>query len=223
MIRPPQPVILYEDNHVIAIGKPAGMLSQADLSGDLDVLTFVKAFIKRRDGKPGNVFLGLVHRLDRPVAGAMILAKTSKAASRLSAQLRERSARKIYRAVVEGTPEPGQAELIHRLDRDRAARLTRVVAEGGKEARLSYRVLESAGSRSLVEVDLGTGLPHQIRAQLAAVGHPIVGDRKYGSAEALAGGPGRIALYSRSITFAHPVSREPVSVTADPPAGWPWG
>ena len=214
--------VLHEDNHVIVIDKPPGMLSQADMSGDLDVLTVVKQLIKQRDAKPGNVYLGLVHRLDRPVAGVMIIAKTSKAAGRLSSQFRSREAKKKYRAVVEGCPDSDNGRLVHMLLKDRVTRVTRVVEQGGKEARLSYRVIETRGSSSLVEVDLETGLSHQIRVQLSHIGHPIIGDRKYGSSRDLPGGPGVIALFSRSITFAHPTKKEPVTVTADPPKGWVW-
>ena len=214
--------ILYEDNHVLAIDKPAGMLSQGDLSGDLDVLTAVKELLKRRDAKPGNVYLGLVHRLDRPVSGAMLLAKTSKAAGRLSRQFRERETVKLYRAVVAGVPEADAAELAHNLEKDAEARVTRVVASGGKVARLGYRVLERRETTALVEIELHTGLPHQIRAQLGAIGHPILGDRKYGAASHLDTGPGAIALYSRSISFKHPVRDEVVTVEAPPPPHWPW-
>ncbi|MDD5308521.1 MAG: RluA family pseudouridine synthase [Deltaproteobacteria bacterium] len=214
--------ILYEDNHVLVVDKRAGLLSQADLSGDLDVLTVVKEFLKRRDEKPGNVYLGLVHRLDRPVSGAMILAKTSKAASRLSAALRARDVYKVYRAIVHGAPEPAEGELRHRLLKDQAARVTRVCGEGeGREARLAYRLLEARGDTSLVEVDLLTGLPHQIRVQLAAIGCPIVGDRKYGSPVALP--DGRIWLHAFRVTFPHPVTREAVAIEAPLPPGWPEG
>ncbi len=214
--------ILYEDNHVVAVDKPAGMLSQADLSGDLDVLTVVKDLIKRRDGKPGNVYLGLVHRLDRPVAGAMLLAKTSKAASRLSAQFRERETVKLYRAVVLGAPEPAEAELTHELAKDQASRVTRVVRTGGKAARLRYSVLERRDAVSLVEIELHTGFAHQIRAQLSAIGHPVCGDVKYGAPSHLASGRGAIALYSRSISFKHPVRDERITVEAKAPPHWPW-
>lgn len=220
---PPGLEFLYEDNHVLVVRKPAGMLSQADLSGDLDVLTAAKAVIKRRDGKPGNVYLGLVHRLDRPVSGVMLLAKTSKAAGRLSREMRERRPRKIYRAVVAGRPDPPEGRLRHFLLKDRANRVTRVVSGTGqgKPAELSFRVLGSRADTSLVEVDLLTGLPHQIRAQLAAIGHPILGDRKYGSKVALP--DGGIALYAASLAFAHPVQGDLVEISTDPPDGWPWG
>jgi len=214
--------ILFEDNHVLAIDKPAGMLSQGDLSGDLDVLTAVKELLKRRDGKPGNVYLGLVHRLDRPVAGAMLLAKTSKAAGRLSRQFRERETVKLYRAVTAGAPATDEAELVHNLEKDAATRVTRIVAGGGKVARLRYRVLERREATALLEVELLTGLPHQIRVQLAATGCPILGDRKYGAPSHLPSGPGAIALYSRSISFAHPVRDERLTIEAPPPPHWPW-
>jgi 23S rRNA pseudouridine1911/1915/1917 synthase len=215
---------LFEDNHLLVVDKPAGLLSQADLGGDLDVLTLARELIRQRDAKPGNVYLGLVHRLDRPVAGVMVLAKTSKAAGRLSREFRDRAVRKIYLAVVRGVPDPAAAALAHRLVRDRERRLTRVAAdgEGGREARLDYRVIAARGGRSLVEVALGTGLQHQIRAQLAAIGHPIEGDRKYGAAEHLAGGPGAIALFARELGFEHPVRRTPLTVTAPAPPHFPW-
>lgn len=212
---------LYEDNHVLVVHKPAGMLSQGDLSGDLDVLTAAKQIIKERDQKPGNVFLGLVHRLDRPVGGVMVTAKTSKGAARLSAQFRERSTTKIYWAVVQGRPELPEAELCHRLEKDSSTRITKVVdGTRGKEARLRYRVLQSEPDRSLLEVQLITGLAHQIRAQLSAAGHPIAGDRKYGATLPYASGI--IALYAKSICFSHPVTKEPVTVEAPLPPNWPF-
>ena len=219
---PTEPRILYEDNHLIAIEKPAGMLSQADLSGDLDVLSMVKGFIKRRDGKPGNVYLGLVHRLDRPVGGVMLLAKTSKAAGRISEQFRSRRTRKTYRAVLEGTPEPRLGVLEHRLEKDRVTRVTRVVDRGGREARLAYEVLDVAGGASLVEIDLLTGLPHQIRAQMGAIGCPVAGDVKYGAGSHLDGGPGMIALYSMALEVEHPVSKDRIRVVSPEPPRWPW-
>ncbi len=213
----PDLIFLHEDNHVLAVDKPPGILSQGDLTGDLDVLTLAKAIIKRRDRKPGNVYLGLVHRLDRPVGGVMIIAKTSKAAGRLSKQLRERETIKIYHAVVEGVPEPSTAELIHRLRKDRSKRITSVVGPGedGKEARLIYRVIEHRGDRSMVEVTLITGIAHQIRVQLSHIGHPIIGDRKYGSKTPSAGG--KIALHATSITFQHPTKNQPVTISSDTP------
>jgi 23S rRNA pseudouridine1911/1915/1917 synthase len=219
----PNVEILYEDNHIIAIDKPPGMLSQGDSTGDLDVLTLIKEVIRQRDKKPGNVYLGLVHRLDRPVGGVMVLAKTSKAAGRLSRQIRERETRKIYRAVVQGALTPKEAALEHFLFKDKKSRVTTLVdsnAPQGKRAKLSYRVLAIEDERSLVEIDLETGYSHQIRAQLSAVGHPVIGDRKYGSTIAFA--KGRIALYSKSITFMHPTRKSPLTITAEPPPNWPF-
>ena len=214
--------ILYEDNHLLVVDKPAGMLAQADLSGDLDVLTLAKQMIKQRDHKPGNVFLGLVHRLDRPVSGVMALAKTSKAASRLSAQFREREPEKHYLAVVAGTPDPARGELHHFLRKDRAERITRVVEteRDGKPALLRYELLDGRPPRALLRVLLVTGLPHQIRVQLSAAGHPIVGDRKYGSSERLV--RGKVALHAASLNLRHPVRKEVIELSADPPPHWPW-
>jgi 23S rRNA pseudouridine1911/1915/1917 synthase len=199
------------------------MLCQGDLTGDLDLLTLAKERIKKRDRKPGNVYLGLVHRLDRPVGGVMVLAKTSKAAGRLSRQFREREIQKVYWAVVEGKPDPDAATLAHRLLKDPATRTTRVVVGGdapGRPAELSYRVMETRGDLSQVEVLLLTGLSHQIRVQLAAIGHPILGDRKYGAGHRLP--RGYIALLARSLTLQHPTKKTPVAITAAPPTDWPF-
>lgn len=215
--------LLYEDNHLLVLSKPAGMLSQADLGGDLDALTAARQLIKTRDRKPGNVYLGLVHRLDRPVSGVLVLAKTSKAAGRLARQFRDREVRKVYHAVVAGAVEPPEGALEHNLEKDRATRVTRAVPPPrGKPARLRYRTLAARADLTHLEVELITGLPHQIRAQLAVIGHPILGDRKYGSTVALPGGPGRIALFARSVTLAHPVRGEPLTFTAAAPPHWPW-
>jgi len=214
--------ILFEDNHVLAVNKPPGMLSQSDLTGDLDLLTYAKETIRRRDNKPGNVYLGLVHRLDRPVGGTMLIAKTSKAAGRLSKQFRERETKKIYRAVVVGAVETASGTLRHRLSKDGAKRVTRVVgaAETGKNAELNFEVMEKQNGKSLLEIELITGLSHQIRAQLSAMGHPVLGDLKYGAKAPLPGG--NIALFAKSITFAHPTKNNAVTVAANPPENWPW-
>jgi 23S rRNA pseudouridine1911/1915/1917 synthase len=205
---------LFEDNHVLVIDKPFGLLSQGDLSGDLDVLTLVKGIIRERDAKPGNIYLGLVHRLDRPVGGVMVLAKTSKAAGRLSKQFRERHPKKIYRAKVSGLLKTSRGTLTHLLKKDKQQRVTKVVGpdRDGKAAELRYRVLDSKDDTSLVEIELITGFSHQIRVQLSAIGHPIVGDRKYGSTGGME--RGRIALMAHRITFDHPVGREAVTVEA---------
>lgn len=216
--------ILYEDNHVIVIDKPAGLLSQGNGVGQSDVLTEIRAMIKERDNKPGNVFLGLVHRLDRPVSGVLMLAKTSKAASRLSAAFRNRSVTKIYRAAVEGDIRYRHAEtngrLIQRLERDQAARVTRIAENGGKEARLTFQIIRAQPHRSWIEIELETGLPHQIRAQLAASGHPIVGDRKYGARQLILNHKGVVALYCHSMSVKHPTRDEILSVVAPSPPFW---
>ena len=215
--------ILHEDNHVLAVYKPAGVLVQTDRTGDASLQDTVRAWLKRRDDKPGNVFLGIVHRLDRPVAGVVLFAKTSKAAARLSARFRARDVRKTYRGVVLGVPAPAEGQLRDALVRDEARRLTRVVAEGTPGARaaaLGYRTLDSRDGCALLEISPRTGRAHQIRVQLAHAGWPLLGDTKYGAPAPL---PSRaIALYAAGIEVAHPVREEPVSVAVDPPEGWPW-
>ena len=222
--------VLYEDNHLIAVVKPPGMLSQADGTGAPDILTVVKADLKARYGKPGNVFLGLVHRLDRPVGGAMLLAKTSKAASRLSDAVRRRAFAKGYLACTEGVPSPREATLVHYLRKD--AKTNTVTAHpkpvpDAKEAVLSYKVVAEAGGRALAAVRLHTGRPHQIRVQMAAIGCPLAGDRKYGAA---AGAGARsaewshdtAALWSAYIGVAHPVTKEWLEIRSLPPREGVW-
>ena len=185
-------LVPYEDNHVICAVKPQGMLSQADATGAQDMLSVLRARIKAERGKPGDAFVGLVHRLDRPVGGIMVFAKTSKAASRLSAQIRERRFEKTYRAVVEGRPSPGSGRIEHIITKPAAGGRVRVseapqnaMTQKGWAA-LEYRVLATnpAANKSLIEVKLITGRPHQIRAQFAHIGHPVSGDRKYGAPQA---------------------------------------
>ncbi len=215
--------ILYEDNHLLAVNKPAGLLCQADAGGDPTLIDAARAYLKTKYGKPGNVFVGLVHRLDRPVAGALVLARTSKAAARLAAAFREGRVQKIYRAVVAGCLPSGEVNLEHWLLKVSRRRRSRVVASdtaGARQARLSYRVMDAGSRSSLVEVALQTGRSHQIRAQLAAIGHPILGDRKYGADAALPGG--RIALYAWRLVLPHPTRDESVEVFAPEPPGWPW-
>ncbi|OUM96718.1 MAG: RNA pseudouridine synthase [Thermobacillus sp. ZCTH02-B1] len=220
--------VLYEDKHLIAVVKPPGMLSQADGSGAPDILTAVKADLKARYGKPGNVFLGLVHRLDRPAGGAMLLAKTSKAASRLSEAVRNRTFVKGYIACTEGVPSPREATLVHYLRKD--PRTNTVTAHSrplpdAKEASLSYSVVAASGGRALVAVHLHTGRPHQIRVQMAAIGCPLAGDRKYG-APGSAWAHDTAALWSAYIGVVHPVAKEWLEIRSLPPregvwASWP--
>lgn len=216
--------ILYEDNHLLAIRKPAGLLVQGDVTGDETLLDLARAYLKRRYAKPGNVYVGLVHRLDRPVSGVILLARTSKAASRLSAQFRAGTPEKRYLAVVEGRLPTAAGELVAHLaahgDDQGVTRAAPAPFDGSREARLRYRVVGEAADRSLVDVDLLTGRRHQIRAQFALAGHPVWGDQKYGSRQTLAG---RIALHAERLEVTHPTSGQPLVLVADPPTdAWPW-
>ncbi|CAH1195883.1 Ribosomal large subunit pseudouridine synthase C [Paenibacillus plantiphilus] len=215
--------ILYEDNHLLAVVKPPGILSQADDTLEPDMVTLLKADIKERYSKPGNVFVGLVHRLDRPVGGAMLFAKTSKAASRLSESVRSRSFDKRYLAIVHGSPAQAQGRLRHYLRKDAARNIVTVhhkPVEGAKEALLHYAVAAVQGQYSLVAVELLTGRPHQIRAQMAAIGCPLLYDRKYGAPPIE--GQLDIALWSASIGVAHPVSKDWLTIQSAPPSASPW-
>lgn len=212
--------ILYEDNHLLVVNKHAGDLVQPDPSGESALEDQIKAFIKRRDAKPGAVFLGVVHRIDRPVSGAVVFAKTSKALVRLNEMIREGRIHKVYWALTEATPDPESGELRHYILRDGRTNRSRACdAPKGdaKEARLRYATLGAGTNYTLVEVELLTGRHHQIRAQLSKVGCPIRGDLKYGARRSLPGGG--ISLHSRRVEFEHPVRREPLSVTAPVPAG----
>ena len=213
--------VFHEDNHLLVLYKPAGLLAQGDETGAANLLDLAKAWIKQRHHKPGRVFLGLVQRLDRPVAGVMLFARTSKAAARLSAQLRTRQTRKVYLAVLEGRLPSDCGRLTDHIERQgRLSRIALQATAASREARLSYRVLETADDRSLVEVELETGRKHQIRLQLAHIGCPIVGDVRYGARTAL---PFRqIALLAQGITLAHPTCREMLSFACPLPSGWPW-
>jgi len=214
--------ILYQDNHLIAVYKPPGLATQADAAGSPSLLDQTKQWIKTEHNKPGNVFLGLVHRLDKPVAGVVLFAKTSKAASRLSKQFRERTTRKIYRAATRGTPNQADGDLVHYLRKENTLKATvfpRPTA-GAKKAVLSYALIEKLSNASILEVTLETGRFHQIRAQLAFMGNPILGDIKYGAPFPL---PDRqIALYARKLIVQHPISGEEITIESPPPPGWPF-
>lgn len=212
--------ILYEDNHLMVVNKHCGDLVQPDRETDDALETEIKAMIKVRDHKPGEVFLGVVHRIDRPVSGAVLFAKTSKALSRLNEMIREGRIGKYYWAVTERVPEPKEGELRHYILRDGKTNRSKAFAAprgDAKEARLRYRTLGASTRYTLVEVELLTGRHHQIRAQLAAAGCPIKGDLKYGARRS--NPDGGISLHSRRMEFVHPVSREPLTVTAPVPAG----
>lgn len=213
--------VLYEDNHCLAVVKPAGWLTMGDRTGDVTLLDAAKQYLKEKYAKPGAVFLGVVHRLDRPVSGIVLFARTSKAASRLSAQFRERTVQKTYQAVVESAAVPAQGTLVDQLRKDadrNVVQVERGAAAGGQLARLTFRRLAQWGALTLVEIHLETGRSHQIRVQLASRGWPIVGDRKYGSRRAWR--PERIALHAAALTFTHPVTHAVLTLTAPPPAEW---
>ena len=212
--------ILYEDNHLLVVNKRCGDLVQPDPSGQSALEDQIKAYIKRRDAKPGEVFLGVVHRIDRPVSGAVLFAKTSKALVRLNEMIRSGEIRKTYWAVTEQRPDPLEGELRHWVLRDGRTNRSRACdapKPDTKEARLRYRTLGASTNYTLVEGELLTGRHHQIRAQLAKIGCPIKGDLKYGARRS--NPDGGISLHSRAIEFTHPVRREPVRVTAPVPAG----
>ncbi|MFZ0240348.1 MAG: RNA pseudouridine synthase [Desulfobacterales bacterium] len=213
--------VFFEDNHLLALYKPAGLLAQRDRSGAACLLELAKEWLKQRYDKPGNVFLGLVHRLDRPVAGVMVFARTSKAAARLSAQFRSATVRKTYLAIVDGTPAPPAGALNGHIERQGVAcRIVSNPTDNSRAARLRYRLIESAGNRSLLQVAPETGRRHQIRLQLAHAGHPIAGDVRYGAGSAFK--DRQIALLAREITVVHPTRQTPVRLVCPLPTGWPW-
>ncbi|MDI9485395.1 MAG: RluA family pseudouridine synthase [Bacillota bacterium] len=214
--------VLYEDNHLLVVVKPPNLLSQGDATGDLDLLTLMKGFLKDKYEKPGNVYLGLVHRLDRPVGGVMVFAKTSKAAGRLSEQIRERKFGRGYLAVVEGHPEPLSGTLRNFLLKDQQKNLVKAVrpgTAGAQEARLDYEVVDMNRFHSLVRIKLVTGRSHQIRVQMAEHGHPLVGDKRYGPKT---NERQQIALWAERISFAHPTTKEELKFIAAPPKSKPW-
>ncbi|HEX3043149.1 MAG TPA: RluA family pseudouridine synthase [Bacillota bacterium] len=216
--------ILYEDNHLLVVEKPVNVPSQADSSGDPDLLTLLKKDLKERYQKPGNVYLGLVHRLDRPVGGVMVFAKTSKAAARLSEQIKaKREFIKIYRAVIFGTMEQPSGTLRHFLLKTPEENIVNVVSKtepGAKEAILDFQVMDTKGGLSLVQINLQTGRSHQIRVQFAAAGRPLYGDQKYGAGKSKPGE--QLALWATELQFPHPTKNEPVYFRSTPPAVYPW-
>jgi 23S rRNA pseudouridine1911/1915/1917 synthase len=213
--------IFYEDNHLLVLYKPAGLVMQRDHKNKANLLDLSRLWIKERKAKPGNVFIGMVHRLDAPVAGVVVLARTSKAAGRLSDQFRRSGIEKQYLAVVEGRP-PREADRLENfmVRSGRFSRIEHRPAPGIQAAALRYRLLDSLEDRSILAVTLETGRRHQIRLQLSHLGCPILGDVHYGAASAMANG--RIALLAREIAFDHPTLKTRLRFESPLPLGWPW-
>ncbi|MBT5788305.1 MAG: RluA family pseudouridine synthase [Flavobacteriaceae bacterium] len=218
-----QPQILFEDNHLLVINKPPGVLAQGDNTKDRSVLDIVKNIIKIRDEKPGKVYLGLVHRLDRPTSGVMVLAKTSKALSRLNKQFAEKTTSKTYWAIVSGTAADTPTRLSHFLIRKQAQNKSyahRKEVPNSKFSELIYTKKRDLDRYTLLEIELLTGRHHQIRAQLSAEGLIIKGDLKYGAKRP--NKDGSIHLHARKLTIIHPTLKEPISFTAPPPKDAVW-
>lgn len=209
--------VVYEDNHVIVVNKKAGEIVQGDKTGDTPLSEIIKQYLKEKYNKPGNVFCGVVHRIDRPVSGLVIFARTSKALERLNRMLREGNIHKTYRALVEGTPEREEATLENWLVSDGRINKTFITDSRNPEAKLSklrYRTVARGDRYTLLEIELLTGRKHQIRAMLSGIGHPIKGDLKYGARRS--NRDGGISLQAHRISFEHPVSHAPIDLTAPP-------
>ncbi len=209
--------ILYEDNHIIVVEKPVNIPSQGDKTGDIDMLTIIKRYLKEKYNKPGNVYLGLVHRLDRPVGGVMVFAKTSKAAARLSEQVRNKDFRKRYLVIVNGKFEERKGTLQDYLLKNEKNNMSKVVKEGTKNAKLAildYEVIkyDPELNLSVLKIDLHTGRHHQIRVQLSSRGHSIYGDQKYGGR----GHGKQICLWAYQLTLSHPITKEEMTFTSMP-------
>lgn len=217
------PEILYEDNHVIVVLKPQNVASCPDESGDDNLLDAVKEYVRTTYEKKGNVYIGLVHRLDRPTGGVMVFAKTSKAAGRLSAQMREGGFSKRYLAVLVGAPSPESGTLSGWLKKNTVNNMVYLCpqgTDGAKEASLDYRVIAVEKGLALTEIKLHTGRSHQIRVQMAGTGHPVYGDMRYGGEKAC---KGKLALWAYSLSFTHPVTGDKMRFIAEPPAeSAPW-
>lgn len=209
---------LYLDNHLVVVVKPAGLLAQADRTGDADLVSLTKAYLQARFERPGDVFVGPVHRLDRPVSGVTVLARTGKAAARLSDAFRERRVEKRYLAVVEGRIDGAGERADFLLKENERVRVVPADCPGARRAEMRWRAVASAGGRSLVEVELLTGRPHQARLQLAALGTPILGDLRHGARRPFDGR--NLALHAWRLAFWHPVRRIAASFSAPPPPTW---
>ena len=216
--------VLYEDNHIIAVNKTCNEIVQGDKTGDTPLSETVKAYIKEKYNKPGEVFLGVTHRLDRPTSGVVLFARTSKALTRLNEMFKSHEQiRKTYWAIVQGTPKVPEARLENWLVRNEAQNKSYIAKSGAKEAKqaiLSYKTLAKGEHYTLLEINLETGRHHQIRCQLAAIGCPIKGDLKYGAKRS--NPDGGICLHARQIEFIHPVSKQDICITAPMPDDALW-
>lgn len=215
--------ILYEDNHLIAVNKPANLLVQGDRTGDPVLAEVVKEYLREKYRKPGNVFLGVIHRLDRPVSGVVLMAKTGKALGRVNEMFREKQVKKTYWAIVKDIPRPTEGTLRHFMIKNREQNRS-IACEhpmpGSREAILHYRLIKNVKSYFLLEIDLETGRHHQIRAQLAAIGCPVKGDLKYGYSGSNPGGG--IHLHARRLSLWHPVKKALLNLEAPPPDDSLW-
>ena len=215
--------VIFEDNHIIVVQKPVNIPSQGDKTGDEDMLTIIKEYIKQKYNKPGNVYLGLIHRLDRPVGGVMVFAKTSKAAARLSEQVRNKEFKKTYLAIVDGKLEKSEAVLENYLLKNERTNTSKVVTEGTKNAKyakLEYEVIKynEETNLSLVKVKLHTGRHHQIRLQFSNIGHSLYGDQKYGTR-----GKGKqICLWAYELTIKHPITKQEMTFNTEPEKVGSW-
>jgi len=215
--------VLFEDNHLIAVNKLPSEIVQGDKTGDTPLSEDVKQYIKEKYDKPGKVFLGVIHRIDRPVSGVVVFARTSKALSRMNELVKEREMDKIYWAIVKNRPDNLEGELRHFLVRNEKKNKSFASIshkKGAKEGVLKYKLQKESKDYRLLEIELLTGRHHQIRAQLAAIGCPIKGDLKYGFDRS--NKDASISLHARSVFFVHPVSKEPISIIADPPQDVLW-
>lgn len=215
--------VIYEDNHLLVVNKTSGVLVQGDATGDVPLVELCKTYIKNKFNKPGAVFLGVVHRIDRPVSGIVVLARTSKALERMNELFREKETKKTYFAIVDAKPPREEGTLVHWLKKDEKKNKTTAYTKettGALRSELSYRVIASEAGFFLLQVNPVTGRPHQIRVQLASMGCTIKGDVKYGSPQANA--DGSICLHARSLAFIHPVKKEPVFFEAPLPDNEHW-
>ena len=210
--------VLYEDNHLIAVNKPVGMLVHGDSTGDRTLSDEAKAYIKKKYKKPGDVFLGVIHRIDRPVSGVVVFARTSKALARMNEKIKNREIKKWYSAIVWERPDEFEGRLVHYILKDHKKNTVKAYnkeKKGSKHAILNYRFEAEVSHYIKLDIDLETGRPHQIRAQLAAIGCPIVGDRKYGYHKF--NEDKSVCLHCREMKFDHPVRKEPISIKAPLP------